>query len=69
MKKRQFLSIFACLIGRISLPALAEELRCGRCGKIIKGRYITYSINNEKKLIVCQSCDQSLPKCDACGLP
>ncbi len=56
-------------IAFLSVKAMAEELQCGRCGKTIQGQYVSYSLDGNKKLLVCQKCDKQLLHCKACGLP
>lgn len=66
---RLFSVFFGCFLGFSAAISQAENLICGRCGKEITGRYLTYTFKGQTKLIVCQDCDRRLPHCKACGVP
>ncbi len=63
-------AILALLFVAICFPAIGNAAEtCSFCRKTITGSYTTYSVPGENPLLVCTQCNQSLNRCELCGVP
>lgn len=59
----------ATMLAFLALTSFASaEVVCHYCGEQIEGRYMQYRAPHIN-FIVCQDCNQNLPRCESCNIP